>query len=211
MTTRTVLLATIVAVAAGALPGCVGFSGPSDVARRIETSRPVDLDKEFGISVGPLGVFLASAIASPWLPVDINGVSSVDFGEYTVEAISEDPRATCLRDLELAGWEPFLRVCEDGSDVVAMVNENGRSVTGLLVVTREGGELQIVRVRGDFDKIIDNLMSSELLKGSMDGWLDFDGAGVECEDEAEAANAVQAAGLRQLATVDWSESSQRER
>ena len=144
--------------------GCVGFSGPNDIRNQITSSQPVELEKEQGFSVGPLGFLVIGVVAGPWLPVDLDGLYSVDYGAYTVRPLSADPAGgRCLRGLELAGWEPVVRVRERGSDVLVMVNERGEKVTGLLFLVQDGRELQIVRARGDFEKILDNLMESDLL------------------------------------------------
>lgn len=147
--------------------GCVSFTGPRDLRVELEGAGNVTLHEEEGVCVGALVIGVANLVAAPYLPVSLDGVSTVDYGEYRVETAC-DVSPLCLRELELPGWVPFLRVRDQNRQMVAMVEEEGASVRALLFLEQSGDRLQVVRARGDFDRIIENLMSSELLIGMGD-------------------------------------------
>lgn len=162
MNQRTITL--LLAVAFGC-SGCVSFSGPRDLCVQLENAGDVTLHEEEGVCVGALAIGFANLVAGPWLPVSLSGVSTVDYAEYRVEPRCGGADSMCLRDLELNGWETFLRVRDANSQMVVMVEERGASVSGMLFLEQTGDELQVVRARGNFEQIIDSLMSSDLLDG----------------------------------------------
>lgn len=180
------IIGLIVLLLAGLGPaGCFSFAGPSDIARQLEADAPLALEKEMGITVGPLGVALASAIAGPHLPMSLDGLSSVDFGEYTVHELSAEPVDVPLHGLEAKGWERVARIRDERSHVSILTWGTEEKVRRMLVLSRDGDELHIVRVTGNFEKLLDNLADSDLL----DELPDFcgDGGGV-CADDDDACD-----------------------
>ena len=59
---HTIVNITLVAVCIGA-SGCVTLTGPSDIQKQVAKEADVKLVKEMGVTVGPLGVLLASIVA----------------------------------------------------------------------------------------------------------------------------------------------------
>lgn len=155
---------SILLAVAMSLQGCIGFSGPNGIRNSIARSQDVRLEKEFGVDVGPLGIALANAFASQYVPVSLDGVWSVSFGEYNIR-----PTGECSLDefhldyVELKGWESFVRIREDGSMIKLMHNARGSKINKMLFMEQEGDQLMIVRVDGNFDKIMDNILESELI------------------------------------------------
>ncbi|MHC5005193.1 MAG: hypothetical protein ACYTJ0_18970 [Planctomycetota bacterium] len=144
------------------LGGCFSFSGPNDIRNQITRSRDVTLERSEGVSVGPLGMVLARTFAGQYIPFDTTGVSSVDFGRYTIlPASAGDADPLRLSSLDLPGWERVVRVRESGSDTVVMVEPDrlGR----LLFLQRDGNELQIIRAKGRLDHLLEELLESELV------------------------------------------------
>lgn len=172
----------LLAVAIG-LQGCVGFSGPNGIRNSIARSQDVKLEKEFGVDVGPLGFFVVNTLALPFVPMTMDGMEWAAFGEYTIK-----PTAKCslsefnLDAVELKGWEPFVRVREPGSSIKIMYNAGGDHIRKMLFLAREGNQLMIVKAEGNFDKIIDNLFKSDLLK-DMDLFNEFEDPGEYVPDE----------------------------
>jgi len=143
--------------------GCVSFSGPNDVRRAIAKQQNVQLEEEMGVTVGPVGIFLANTLAGAYLPISIDGIDWVSFGEYTVSRNEPSAEPICMRDLELPGWQRIARICEPSEEVIVMVSAGDGPLRKMLVVMREGDEMQIVRAEGDLERIIDRVLESNLL------------------------------------------------
>ena len=62
-------------------------------------------------------------------------------------------RATALtRDLEKKGWEPAVRVRDEGEQVELLMRSNGQSIAGLMiVVASKEDEIVFVNIVGDID------------------------------------------------------------
>jgi hypothetical protein len=164
---RSVVAALLLGCVALVCSGCVGFSGPSDIRRAIDKTGHVDLEQDQAITVGPLGIMAAGMFAGPYLPVSLNGLSWVDWGQYTIQpAEGQTVDSLRLRELELPGWEPILRIREGGSDVAVLIGTNDSSVRKILFLQREGDQLQIVRAQGNLEKFIDGLLDSQLMRES---------------------------------------------
>ena len=181
---RSILRATILILVVSSLNGCIGFSGPNGIRNAIARSQDVRLDKEFGVDVGPLAIGFANLVAAPYMPVSLDGLSWVSVGQYTIKPHHDGSINTFSLDhLELNGWETFVRVREEGSNIKLMCNTNGKHVNKMLAIIQEGDELIIAKIEGDFEKLIDNIFDSDLL-GDED-FFDFDG-GYQPPDELPA-------------------------
>jgi hypothetical protein len=177
-TTVLLLVATIAA------SGCVSFSGPNDVRRMIAEQEQVELDQDFGVTVGPVGVFLASTLAGPYLPLDIRGVQWVSYGEYQARPKHPYGAPLNLRHLDLPGWERVVRVCEQDEDVLVMVQENATKLRKILVVVRDDDQVHIARVEGNLETILDRILESDLVDDEIMMVLGGGSDGVRVEAEA---------------------------
>ncbi len=161
---------------ATSLQGCIGFSGPNGIRNAIAQSQDVRLEKEFGVDVGPLGIALASAIAAPHMPFSLDGLAWVSVGQYTIKPHEDGSYNTFSLDyLELNGWQTFVRVREEGSNIKLMCNSRGKHLNKLLAVVQENNELIIAKIEGDFEKIMENALNSEMFDdveifGGGHGW-----------------------------------------
>jgi len=160
---RLVALIPLLMAACG-LSGCIGFTGPNGVRNAIAKQQHVKLEKQMGVDVGPLGIALANTFAAAYSPVTLDGLWSVSFGEYLIRPTDEcSIEEFCLDHVELDDWQPFVRVREKGSTVKLMHNARGSSINKMLFMTQTGPEVMIVQAEGDFNKIIANILESELL------------------------------------------------
>jgi hypothetical protein len=166
---RAMMVGAMLAAALLTLSGCVSFGGPKDVERAISRAGSVRLECEEGICVGPLGILFAQVVAGSALPVSLDGVSSVDVGSYRV--VSCD-RPLCVETLALPGWERVVHVRDEGSSMVLMVNEDGDSIRGLLVLQHEGDRLEIVRARGRLDRTLESAVDLVMEDEDMGDFLD---------------------------------------
>lgn len=172
----------LLAVAIG-LQGCVGFSGPNGIRNSIAKSQDVKLEKEFGVDVGPLGFFVVNTLALPFAPMTLDGMEWVAFGEYTIKPTAQCSLSEfCLDDVQLKGWEPFVRVREPGSCIKIMYNARGDRIRKMLFLVQEGDQLIIVKAEGNFEKIIDNFFKSDLMK-DIDIFNEFEQPGEYVPDE----------------------------
>ena len=134
--------------------GCVSLTGPNKIRNQIAQQEDVKLEKEFGITVGPLAVALADAVASNHIPFDVSGISWVDYGEYHVRRNAPSAERFCLRNLELPGWERIARVCERDEEFLVMIRAKPK-LRELLFVQRERETVRIVRAEGDLERVLD--------------------------------------------------------
>jgi len=160
---RLIAVPLLLAAACG-LSGCIGFSGPNGVRNAIARQQNVKLEKQMGIDVGPLGIALANTFAAAYSPVTLDGLWSVSFGEYLIKPRGDGSLDEFrLDDVTLDDWRPFVRVREKGATVKLMHNARGNSINKMLFLTQTGPEVIIVQAEGDFNKIISNVLDSELL------------------------------------------------
>ncbi|MCP3904894.1 MAG: hypothetical protein GY715_14815 [Planctomycetes bacterium] len=180
---QTIRLVGLLGVLAVLGTGCVSFSGPNDVRRAIAKQENVRLEEEMGVTVGPVGVFLANTLAGGYLPINMDGIKWVSFGQYSVSRAEP----VCMRDLDLPGWQRIARMCEPSEEVIVMVPAGDGPLRKLLVVQREGGEVHIVKAEGDLERIIDRLLESDLVD---DDILDFMPREPAPDQEAEPTELV---------------------
>lgn len=183
---RSILTTTTLILVVFSLNGCIGFSGPNGIRNAIARSQDVRLDKEFGVDVGPLAIGFANLVAAPYLPMSLDGLSWVSVGQYTIRPHHDGSINTfSLNYLELNGWKTFVHVREEGSNIKLMCNTNGKRINKMLAIIQEGDELIIAKIEGDFEKLIDNIFDSELLRDK--DFFKFDG---NCEPPEEVPTEI---------------------
>jgi hypothetical protein len=188
------------------LSGCVSFTGPNDVRAAIAKQEDVRLEKEMGVTVGPLGVFLANTLAGPWIPVNVDGLDWVSYGEYVCHRNEPSAQPLSFRDITLPGYERVARVCDRGEDVIVLVSDKGKRLRRIVVIIREKDTVRIASVEGNLDKVIDRLLDSDFI----DMRLDFlDDGSEETEVVAEVTMTADAAGawawhLRTMSRMNFS-------
>lgn len=182
-----VLLA--VAVAAPSF-GCV-LRGPSGIHREIANGTGAAYEREFGVTIGPLGMAIArwgmrmAEEHGDEEVVSLRGIRKVQVGVYHVKPGTwKNPRKTFAPKL-LRDWEPVVHLRDDGEDVHVLLRSERDSIRAMLVVVSEEDELVIVKLRGRLD---------ELLRDALELGLDHADRGDRFEEAAERLEDHEAAG-----------------
>lgn len=131
--------------------GCVSFTGPNSMASLVADQNNIELRREQGVSVGPLGIFLANAIVGSHLPISPDGLDWVEVGTYRIENETEPFR---LSMLDLEGYECICRMRESGSETVVLADESTDTLRRAVVFSREGDELNVIRLEGDLERVL---------------------------------------------------------
>lgn len=158
---RLCLVAAVPALAFSAV-ACVTLHGPDEIKQDLSRQVGVKLDREFSISVNRGGMWMARK-GLKWSGEDeisLKGVHHVDVGIYSVEGLRkgfEAPRA--IHPDQFEGWEPLVRVQEEGEHVLVLTREKKEMIKGLLVVVAESDEWVIVRVKGDLNEIFEQALA----------------------------------------------------
>jgi len=145
-------------------PGFASFRTPSTLR---------EAEREFGISLGPIPLRLATMLSRPilddedeWISDTLSAVRAVRV--YVYELDGETGRViehlTETRDnLVIDGWEPIAAIREDGKLVEALVKHDSPDVIrGIVVMLEEDEELVLVNVIGhirpeNFNDIMEGL------------------------------------------------------
>jgi len=139
--------------------------GPGDLSRDLSQTAGVELDREFGISLGRFSTWLARK-AIKWSDdedldnINLRGVHHVQVGVYQVEGLRRGFDNTVRLGLDdfSPQWEPLVMVHEDDGDVFVMLRQEGERIKALLVVVAEQDEWVLVRVRGKLDQIVEDTL-----------------------------------------------------
>jgi hypothetical protein len=159
------LVLAIVLVTSG---GCwFGTGSTSDVRYEFSRQTGVELEPEFGVKLGRVAtrfgrIFARDADSD--VP-KLKGVNRVEMGVYTVTSV-KGVRGD-LRDIELPGYVPLVRVREDGEEILVLVKPEEEKVPAMLVLIPENEELVVVRLKGKLHKFLkENL--DEVFEGIAD-------------------------------------------
>lgn len=154
--------------AALALAGCVWPAGPEDVRRELARAAGVRLDREVGITVGPLGMAIARwavrhAEDEGEEELTLAGVRRVEVGVYRVAGpcCGLDARER-LSPPAGGAWSTIVRVHEPDEDVLVLGEEREGELRRLLVVIAEAEEWTLVRLSGRLDAVLDEAVALAL-------------------------------------------------
>jgi len=137
---------------------CISFHGPKDVRRDLTQATGVRLERQSGVSIGPMGVMLARWFTSDE-DVPLKGVRHVQVGVYEVTDSGESGYgATGVLPPDLPGWQTVVRVQDDDENVFVMLQEKDEKIRGMLVVVMDRDEWVLVRVRGRLDHMVERAM-----------------------------------------------------
>jgi hypothetical protein len=142
-----------------ATTGCV-LRGPRDVPREISRATGAQLEREFEITLGRVGMALSRwgmRIADVDDDFSPKGIRKIEVGIYQVTDQGSGD-LTAFRNNNLASWEPVVAVREEDEDVLVMLREKKGEVRGMLVVVSEPEELVVVRMRGRLDNFLEDAM-----------------------------------------------------
>ena len=143
-------------------PGFASFGTPSTLR---------GADREFGVSLGPVPLRLATMISrpllgkdEPWIPETLKSVRAVRVYSYEIDGgddrVGEHIEAT-RSELVADGWQSIVAVREDGGLVAALVMPRAPDVIrGLVVMYEEDADLVLVNVIGKITpETLDTLMT----------------------------------------------------
>ena len=139
---------------------CV-LHGPGDLKRELSDSAGVELDKEFGMTLGRTSTWLARKVVkwSGETDISLKGVRKVEIGVYEVKGLRPGLEARQRLELsDLPDWNPIVHVHDDGEDVFVLIKEREDQIRGLLVVVAEEDEWVLVRIRGKLNQIVEDAM-----------------------------------------------------
>jgi hypothetical protein len=137
--------------------------GPRDVERELSAAAGVELESDFGISLGRFGTWVARKVARSTDEVDfsLKGVKRVQVGVYQVAGLRrgyENVRPLTM-DHFSDQWTPVVRVREPGEEVFVLTHQDDADrIRGLLVVVTDQDEWVIVRIKGKLDQVLEEAM-----------------------------------------------------
>ena len=154
--TRGLVLAVCAALllSAGA---CLSTRGPADVRRQLDRELGWELDREMGLRVGRATLWLARSFVPEEEGSPLRDVSRVEVGVYRL--LSESRRRRATGHLHLSGLQPMVRVRGRGSDAAILVRP-GRRLREMVLISREGNEVVIVRLRGRLDSFLSTVIET---------------------------------------------------
>lgn len=140
--TRVALCVALVASACS----CVSMRGPADLRRDVVRETGWRLERETAFGIGRLPLRLVDSL---------DGLSRVEVGIYQLD---EANHARSLRGLEVRGMQPIVRVRESGSETSILVDDE--LTRELVVISRDSREVVIVRMRGDVERFLLDILES---------------------------------------------------
>jgi hypothetical protein len=131
-------------------PGFASFRTPSTLG---------SADRQFGLSLGPVPLRLATMISrpifkdeDPWIPATLKSVRAVRVYSYEIDGDDDRVREhieVTRGELVADGWVPIVAVREDGGLVAALVMPRDPDIRGLVVMYEEDDDLVLVNVIGN--------------------------------------------------------------
>ena len=156
--------------------GCF-LRGPSGVRREIAEATGARYDREFALTIGPVGMAIARwgvRIAEKHdedgeMPeISLAGVRKVQVRVYQVEPGSWDEDHDNFDPAVLGDWEPVVRVQDDGEDVHVLLRTEDGVIRRMLVIVSEAEELVIVQMKGRLDEILEDALRYGLEQAESD-------------------------------------------
>lgn len=157
MTPRGRAPAAAVILAVTACAGCLTARGPIEVRDALRERYGFVPEREFGLRAGFLTTKLALGVArlASDEPIPGLGISGFEVATYRMPAADPTHRGG-IRDLKIRGWAPVVRVRDRDGEAVILVREGGSSFRGLLVVSADPAddEIVVVRLRGRLERML---------------------------------------------------------
>ena len=143
-----------------ATTGC-WFHGPGDLKRELSREAGVKLDRRIGLTFGPTSMMLARwglKIADE-REFSLRGVRKVQVGVYEVHGLRRGHEAPAKLDPDLfPGWDPIVRVHDDGEDVLVLLRQDDERIRAMLVAVTGDEEWVLVRIRGRLDRVVEDAL-----------------------------------------------------
>jgi hypothetical protein len=149
------------AVLAGSGCGLAFYRGPAGMEGALERQLDCELNRDFGLKLGFLMAPLASSIVRKTADTGDEAflkelhLRKVGVAVFHVENQGADVRRLDPAKLGLSGWNTLARVKQDGEQLLVMSKpEKSGGIRNVVLVTYDGDEVAIVRIKGDLDKLV---------------------------------------------------------
>jgi hypothetical protein len=149
------------AVLVGSGCGLAFYRGPAGMEGALERQLDCELNRDFGLKLGFIMAPLASSIVRKTADTDdeafLQGLHlrKVGVAVFHVENQGSDVRRLDPAKLGLSGWNTLARVKQDGEQLLVMSKpEKSGGIRNVVLVTYNGGEVTIVRIKGDLDRLV---------------------------------------------------------
>lgn len=181
---RRALRGVLLVLKACLVTGCIiPFNGPGDIKRDVQSATNSDLDMDFGVTVGRSGMALARWVMSKSdeeMP-PLEGIKKVEVGVYHYDRAPVEGRA--LDSMHWPGWLPVVEIhgraaaghgdaiaatrsdesaaAGDAADLLILFQYDGKRLQRMLLLVEEPEEdrLMIIRISGDLDKLIEQVIA----------------------------------------------------
>jgi len=142
------------------LAGCMPFNGPGDVRRDIQASTGMEFDRTFGMTVGRMGMGIArwAVRQSDETDIPLEGIRKVEIGVYDITETGDRSILASGAGALWPEWSSLVEVHDDGEDVLVMSQRQDGSMRRLLFVIHGGDEMVLVRVTGDLEPMIEQVI-----------------------------------------------------
>ena len=161
MNHRILASSLLAAALAGSGCGLAFYRGPAGMEGAIERQLDCELNRDFGLKLGFMTAPLASGIVRAATDEEDEAflkalhLRKVAVAVFHVENQGEEVRRLDPRKLGLSGWDTLARVKEGGEQVLVMSRPHrDGGIKEVMVVSYDGGEVVLVRLKGDLDALI---------------------------------------------------------
>ncbi len=155
------VLATMIALPGA---GCVFRRGPEDVRRELSHGLGCELERDVALKFGFFTTKAALGVArlASHEPAPLRGLSAIEMGVYSLPQGRKPAPSRTITRVEFAGWEDVVRA-RDGDDEVRVLMRTRRGrIRGLMVISRDGEEVEVMRLRGDLQELLEAIVRGSL-------------------------------------------------
>jgi len=153
--------AVLAGILAGSGCGLAFYRGPSGMEGALEKQLDCELNRDFGLKLGFLMAPLASSIVRKTADTEDEAflrelhLRKVGVAVFHVENQGSEVRRLDPAKLGLSGWNTLARVKQDGEQLLVMSKpEKAGGIRNVVLVSYDGDEVVLVRIKGDLDKLV---------------------------------------------------------
>jgi hypothetical protein len=147
---------------------CMTYRGPRGVEDVIEERLGCDLDRTFGLSLGPISTKIAASFVDESEGTIFHGLTGVGVAVFQVDAARAHAMpALTAQDIAGAGWEAVLTSRTDDDQVIVLVKSRRGKLHEMMLVAIDGDEVVLARLRGKLDEIVREVVAAAESEGSL--------------------------------------------
>ncbi len=173
-----VLVVSLIVFGLAVAASCIPRFEFLDVATSVRASMyPTQVQKKFKLRVGSMMILAARMIASratdtPEIADYLGDIKNVQISIYDVNrdegsvALAIPPEAD--HGLKERGWEPFVRVRDNGQQVNLFYKAINDGLAGVYAVVLAEDKLVVVEVQGKLDKLIEKALQQQGLPDGLE-------------------------------------------